>query len=302
MDTDKLLEQHKLSRKSIREDIGMVTARQVHHFLASITEASGDSSFCWQTGWEIDHSKYLMFSNLISRGISLAEIFTELAFSAENLASATHFELNIPGIYAYFNSYRLYKSGPAPHSDAFSAGALASLIKRQVKKQWNPAKVTIKLADLRAVPRDSGCSLVETGLHRQVSIRFPTTWLLPGTHGINTAPRASVEFEKAGILIEFLESALQSFLNDPGLTAEEAAKRVDSPLKDINQYLKPRGTTLAHLIDDWRKAQACQKLEQSDLNIAAVGTSVGYPDPTSFSRAFRRWTKMSPRAYRKSEQ
>ena len=302
MDTDALLQQHNLSRKIIREDIGMVTARQVHEFLARITEASGDSAFCWRTGWEIDHNKYPMFSNLVSRGLSLGEIFTELAFSAENLASASHFELNISGIYTSFNGYRLYRSDPAPHSDAFSAGALASLLKRHVKKEWNPAEVTIELADLRTVPRDSGCKLVETGLSRRVSIRFPTLWLLPRALGIDRKTRDKVEFEKAEILIEFLDSALQSHLANPDLTAEEAAKKVGSSLNDINQCLKPLGITLARLIDDWRKTEACQKIQQSDLSVAEVGAAVGYPDPTSFSRAFRRWTEMSPRAYRKSEQ
>ncbi|MEH6592568.1 MAG: helix-turn-helix transcriptional regulator, partial [Halioglobus sp.] len=94
----------------------------------------------------------------------------------------------------------------------------------------------------------------------------------------------------------------QEHLGDPKLTAEEAAKRVNSPLREVNQSLKPRGTTLAQLINDWRKAAACRKLRDSDLSVAAVGAAVGYPDPTSFSRVFQRWTKMSPRAYRKSEQ
>ncbi len=115
--------------------------------------------------------------------------------------------------------------------------------------------------------------------------------------------RDGVEIEKTGNLIDFIESTLRAHLADPELTAEKAAQTIGSPLREINQSLKPRGTTLAQLIDDWRKKKACQELKKTkDLSIAETGASVGYPDATSFSRVFRRWTNMSPRDYRKSLQ
>ena len=302
MNTDELLEQHGLSRTSIRNDSGMVTAKQVHLFLDAITDASGDPAFCWQIGWEIAHRTYPLFSSLISRGLSLGEILAHLASSSEQLASATRFELHTQGTYTRFSSYRLYKSEPAPHTDGFSVSALASLLKRYAKKEWNPAKVSIELADLRSVPKHSGFRLVRTQLPDQSTISFPTAWLLPGAKEINTQTREAAEIDKAGLLIVFLKSALYSHLGDPALTAEEAARRIDCPLRDINLNLKPRGKTLAQLIDDWRKTEACQKLQNQDLSIGETGVSVGYPDPTSFSRVFRRWTTMSPRDYRKSVQ
>lgn len=300
MSSTELLERHGLSRDSLRTDAGMISALQVHRFLRDLTETSGDPTFCWKTGWEIDHQKYPMFTARTSRNVTLAEIFTSLAYSAENLASASSFELQIQGAYASFTSYRLYKSGPSPHADAFSIAALVSLLKRHVGKQWNPAQVSVELADLSLVPTNCGCRLVKTQLPRQGTIRFPTPWLLPAAKSGSTRTQDGADFEKAGRLIDFLSKALYEYLGDPGLTSEKAASKIDSSLRDINQSLLPRQTTLAQLISDWRKAEACQKLEHSELSIAEIGAAVGYPDATSFSRVFRRWTNMSPRDYRSS--
>lgn len=302
LDTDRLLERHGLSRSRIRNDRGMITAQQVHPFLRSATEASGDPAFCWRVGWKVEHHNYIMFADQLALNLSLAELLTELAFSAENLASATRFELHIPGAYASFTSYRLYKSDSAPHADAFSVGALSSLLKRYVKQRWNPAEVSLELADLDSMALDSGSRLVQTQLPGRYTIRFPTAWLLRKGAGarLRIRTRQGAELDKAASLVGFLKSALRPYLDDPGLTAEEAANRIGNPLREINQSLQPRNTTLAQLIDQWRQALAREKLKNADLRVADVGSAVGYPDPTSFSRVFRRWTGMSPRAYRNS--
>jgi AraC-like DNA-binding protein len=300
LETDSLLVLYGLSRRSIRQDTGMITARQVHQFLEHAASASGDPMFCWRLGWNLDHRKYPLFSEPLSRGLSLGATLTELSISAENLASATRYELKVEGAYSHFISHRLYKSAPAPHTDSFVASALVSLLKRFAKMAWNASEVSVDLAQLDFVPVECGCRLVQTRLPSQCTIRFPSGWLLPGTRGFQSTTDDGIEIERAGSLIGFLESVLRSHLADPGLTAKKAAERIGSPLREINQVLKPRGLTLAQLIDNWRKEEACQALKNQDLSVAQTGASVGYPDPTSFSRVFRRWTKMSPRDYRNS--
>ncbi|MEP6390394.1 MAG: helix-turn-helix domain-containing protein [Halioglobus sp.] len=298
MNVSELLTRHGLSKEIIRNDTGMLTAKQVHRLLADITDASGDPNLCWQTGWELDHSKYPMYAALLSRGHSLADIFTSLAVLTEDLASASRFELQIQGTWARFSGFRRYRLASSPHSDAFSVAALASLIKRFVKGAWQPNQVSIEMADLSLVPANSGCRLIQTQQPKECTIRFPALWLLPHIKGRAKETTASADYESAERLKEFLAIALQEHISDQSLNSETAARQVDCTLRDINHGLKPLKTTLAKLINEWRNADACRKLRHSDLSIADVGIAVGYPDATSFSRVFKRWTGKSPKDYR----
>ena len=50
-----------------------------------------------------------------------------------------------------------------------------------------------------------------------------------------------------------------------------------------------------------RKTLAEKELVNTNRHIAEIAAMVGYLDPTVFSRAFKRWTGMAPRDYRKLE-
>ena len=64
--------------------------------------------------------------------------------------------------------------------------------------------------------------------------------------------------------------------------------------------LKSKGTTMAKLIASIRQEQAQMELASTNRKIGEIAQSVGFNDPTVFSRAFKNWTGQSPQEYRKS--
>jgi len=47
-----------------------------------------------------------------------------------------------------------------------------------------------------------------------------------------------------------------------------------------------------------RSVVAVTALLDEGLTVAQVGAGVGYPEPSVFTRVFRRWTGMTPRQFR----
>lgn len=64
--------------------------------------------------------------------------------------------------------------------------------------------------------------------------------------------------------------------------------------------LQRHGTSPGRFLQFLRRDQAEKLLRQSDLPILSIGTECGYPEPSVFTAAFRRWTGMSPVEYRQA--
>ena len=81
---------------------------------------------------------------------------------------------------------------------------------------------------------------------------------------------------------------------------DQVAEQMGSSVRTLQRRLLEAGVTYSTLVEQVRHDLACRKLETTQLHVAEVARDLGFKDHSSFSRAFLRWTGMSPRAYRQS--
>ena len=81
-------------------------------------------------------------------------------------------------------------------------------------------------------------------------------------------------------------------------SASVAAAEFDISERTLNRQLAQEGWTYGKLVDEVRLERSRVLLEESALPIADVSEALGFSESASFSRAFKRWTRQSPRAYR----
>lgn len=79
----------------------------------------------------------------------------------------------------------------------------------------------------------------------------------------------------------------------------EVAAQVGMSERSLKRRLAEHGTSFTRLVDEHRRDTAMLLLSSDDLPIEAVADRVGYSDAANFTRAFRRWTGVSPRAFRR---
>ena len=84
----------------------------------------------------------------------------------------------------------------------------------------------------------------------------------------------------------------------PGLAEVAEAQHV-SP-RTLMRRLKRAGTSFQSVRDDVRQTLARDYLLNTDMTIARIAWRLGYQEPSNFSRAFRRWLGVSPRAFREN--
>jgi AraC-like DNA-binding protein len=68
--------------------------------------------------------------------------------------------------------------------------------------------------------------------------------------------------------------------------------------RTLQRRLDECGVTFSTMLARAETRRACDLLRDSLRPIREVSAALGYRDPSSFSRAFRQWTGVSPREYR----
>jgi AraC-like DNA-binding protein len=62
--------------------------------------------------------------------------------------------------------------------------------------------------------------------------------------------------------------------------------------------LSQRGTNFQQLLDDTRRELACSYLRQATRSVTEITFMLGFTDTSNFTRAFKRWTGLSPTEFR----
>lgn len=95
-----------------------------------------------------------------------------------------------------------------------------------------------------------------------------------------------------------LRFVLQAILTTGEASLPVAARLLGQHPRVLQKSLQARGTSFRALLDEVRYREACQQLRQSSQSITELALHLGYGDETAFSRAFRRWSGVSPQKWR----
>ena len=83
---------------------------------------------------------------------------------------------------------------------------------------------------------------------------------------------------------------------DPSL--ERVAHDLGVSARTLRRQLSAYGVSFQALLEEERRAHALAALVETDATIDVVAARLGYSESANFRRAFRRWTGMSPGAFR----
>ena len=100
---------------------------------------------------------------------------------------------------------------------------------------------------------------------------------------------------------EQVRRLLWSDLPDGVPDLEELARRLGMSIRTVQRRLREEGTTFRRALTQFRRDAAPALLRDGRLGVAEVAFLLGFEDPSSFQRAFRRSFGVSPRAFRKGQ-
>jgi len=205
-------------------------------------------------------------------------------------------------------SYRILPPG-IEGSEHILDGAMAimfNLMRKLCGTTWLPAQVRL------ARPRPDDLAPYRQVFHstlnfdeRETALLFIADWLNrvpPGVdpllHKLMQRRVDELEADVNEGIASRVRRLLPSLIASEDGSQEQMATRLSLLPRTLNRRLAAEGTTYAELLGQTRQAMACQLLDTTQLPAMEISDSLGYANPSAFTRAFRRWTGVGPQEWR----
>ena len=86
--------------------------------------------------------------------------------------------------------------------------------------------------------------------------------------------------------------------HEGGLGVEQCARSLGMSRQTLHRRLRREGTTYRETVESTRKQMAINLLADRSHSVEEISALLGFAEPSSFSRAFKRWTGEAPSAAR----
>ena len=197
---------------------------------------------------------------------------------------------------------------------ADNTDAVIALILQMSRISYGNDLTPLEVHLIRSAPEDTsplddffGCSV--TYGERENRMVFSTADVQRNLRGSNPQIAAAMDdlidtylhqFKKTDI-VGLVREVVANYLVHGEPDGEIVADELNLSPRTLQRRLNEQNSSVKKIVDSTRHQLSVSYLGQKHLSVKEVAYSLGFNDPSNFSRAFRRWEGITPKEYRKSE-
>jgi len=306
IESQQVLAAFNLTKQKVMQSDMFVPAPTMYAIVEELAAISGDPHFGVRVGEQLDPWSWSPLREAAALSATVGEFLLRFLMNATRDESSVTYILETVGNRSSFHERRFTDGGFRPrHNDGFTIAYLLTILRKATGAHWDGEKVLARLCDPGVVP--SGYYGIRLAVSDTLgpSISFPSEWLIwPINFEQATAQlqRKATDYPPATLAPDAFQQALQPHIHEFNLTTERVAQICGLNQRTLTRKLKARGTSVTQVLAEMRRVLAENELNNTNRKVAEIAAMVGYLDPTVFSRAFKRWTGVSPREFRKQSQ
>jgi AraC-like DNA-binding protein len=128
-------------------------------------------------------------------------------------------------------------------------------------------------------------------------VKFPSTPKYVSGVLHDHAEKLLLKLDRSQSTCRRVENLLTPILHTGHVTVDLVAGELGLSRQTLFRRLKAEGATFQQVLDQLRHKSALHHLTTGKASVQRTARLVGFSDATAFSRAFKRWTGLSPREY-----
>ncbi len=203
-------------------------------------------------------------------------------------------------------------AGYSPEADAadqIADGAMATafnVMRQLCGAKWKPVEVL--LTHRRPADTEPLRQFFRTSLRfdaEENALAFSSHWLEEAVTAADPVLRSLLQKQIDGLTArhksdfpEQVRNVLRTTVQVGHLKADQVAVLFSMHSRTLNRRLMDFGTSFQKLADETRYEVARQMLETSELPVREIAAALDYADASAFTRAFRRWSGITPALWR----
>ncbi len=175
-------------------------------------------------------------------------------------------------------------------------------------RHFQPSYVSLSVAarqrELQEIERLLGCRFHSAA--NTNAIAFPTRVLYQSVPSANRllyqllgGYLEKVKEETRSSTTERVEDYVRGALQSGTCTIERCAQKLNVSVRTLQASLSREGLRFSDILERQRIELAQDYLREGHMSLDDVAANLGYAEQSSFGRAFKRWTGMTPRHYRR---
>ena len=98
--------------------------------------------------------------------------------------------------------------------------------------------------------------------------------------------------------VDRVQDYIRSSLSEGNCTIERCDEKMDVSVRTLQAKLSESQLSFSYILEEQRIALAQSYLKQYQVSLDDVAANLGYSEQSSFGRAFKRWTGMTPKQFR----
>ncbi|QLE84800.1 helix-turn-helix transcriptional regulator [Shewanella sp. Scap07] len=295
-----IIDQAKLPENILQQDHDYVPEASVINLLDILMDKVGPekySQFIAAAAENIYIPRYLARMTDVSTLEGALKQFIELVHIE---STHTHLQLKLLQNKMWFVRQRRAHAGQARSvlAEQFALTFMLTLMRTLLGKSWQPIDVSLCENQAQTIQNALGLNASQFYTARAVTaISFDPSMLATKVHVRQNGQVIIEEVRAPEDFVESLINALTPYFMLGRLPIAQAAVIVDMSVRTLQRRLTKAGVSYSQVVDRIIFLQAKKQLAEAKYSVTDISANFGYADVAHFSRAFKRYVGMSPRAY-----
>jgi AraC-like DNA-binding protein len=285
----------------------LISLRQGARFMEESARESGIDNLGLLAGRATPIDALGVFGALIRRSRTVREAIDTLMRMMPAFSSGVRYELADEGHRVRMRPEFVDGIGTHQQADEYCLTVVLNVLRLAAEPRWWPDDV---LLETRSMGGSGNLQVLPDArvLFRQseTAITFPKSLLsrpLGPAHAARPMEYTDVEAWKAsspaadlpGSVLQVIETLSSPDHPRIGATADA----IGISVRALQRRLAEVGVSYGRLVAQARFTTAVYLLERTDATVLEIALDLGYSDHAHFTRAFRRWTGVAPREFRR---